>query len=684
MEVTFSQSRANNKLRPAGKHERGTPPGYRAKGRARPPSSSSRRWSPARHERRERRRRLRQSVVHHVRLRLLLERHVLSAGTSVPAPPAPVLGCHRAGCTASAEPGLPHKNSEQISAEHPRIVSQFPLCPVTSSMSASANLSALTAISPVDGRYGDKSAPLREHFSEYGLIKQRVLVEVRWLLALADAGIVPQLPPFDATSRALIESLADNFTVAEAEKVKQIERTTNHDVKAVEYYLKQEAASRLQQQGAGGGALAERLEFFHFACTSEDINNLAYARMLLLSREEVLVPIMEKVEATVVRMAHDLAEVPMLAHTHGQPATPTTVGKELANVAIRLRTQLKAVRTSPILGKIAGATGSYQAHVVACPNADWPTFAKGFVESLGLSHNAHTTQARRTRGRDASAAPMLASRRQRAPRPVPSAHQHATARAPARAYADARAVRRSRPSRARLQHSDARHGPRHPTPPHHPPRQPPPRTMAIPLWTPWIATNAPRGRLSRTTLWLSCSTRSRASIPSSSTSAAICGGACVCATRARVCDTRVRAVYVHATPGGGAAAARPAVRQASALAALQRHARVAPCVSCDGGMALARRYISLGYFKQRVVAGEVGSSTMPHKVNPIDFENAEGNLGLANAMLSHLAAKLYAAAVARGGQRVAGSAWWAVRGGQGVAGSAWRAACNGQRVAGSA
>jgi len=340
-------------------------------------------------------------------------------------------------------------------------------------MASCGSLSALTAISPVDGRYGDKSAPLREHFSEYGLIKQRVLVEVRWLLALADAGIVPQLPPFDEKSKALIESLADNFTVAEAEKVKAIERTTNHDVKAVEYYLKQEAASRLKQQGGAGGALAERLEFFHFACTSEDINNLAYARMLLLSRQEVLVPMMEKLEAAVVKMAHDLAEMPMLAHTHGQPATPTTVGKELANVAIRLRTQLKAVRTSPILGKIAGATGSYQAHVVACPKADWPTFAKGFVESLGLGHNAHTTQIE-------------------------------------------------------------------------------PHDFVAELFDAFARFNTVLLDLCRD-MW---------------------------------------------------------------------------------------GYISLGYFKQRVVAGEVGSSTMPHKVNPIDFENAEGNLGLANAMLSHLASKL--------------------------------------------
>ena len=252
------------------------------------------------------------------------------------------------------------------------------------------SLSALTAISPVDGRYGERTSTLRGHFSEFGLIKQRVVVEVKWLLALADEGMVPQLPKFDPETRKLLESPASDFDVAEAEKVKTIERTTNHDVKAVEYYLKEEAKRRAGS--AAGAALAEKLEFFHFACTSEDINNLAYARMLLLARKEVMLPVMEKLEATITQMAHDLADVPMLARTHGQPATPTTVGKELANVALRLRKQLAAFRNTSILGKIAGACGSYPAHVVACPDKDWPAFAKKFVQSLELEHNEFVTQ----------------------------------------------------------------------------------------------------------------------------------------------------------------------------------------------------------------------------------------------------------------------------------------------------
>ena len=329
-------------------------------------------------------------------------------------------------------------------------------------------LSALTAVSPIDGRYADKTAPLREHFSEYGLIKQRVHVEVEWLLALARDGVVPELPAFDDASRALLASIASDFNVTEAEKVKKIEKTTNHDVKAVEYYLKETALAR-----DSSGGLKARLEFFHFACTSEDINNLAYARMLLLARAEVIVPGMKLLETTLVKMAHELAEVPMLAHTHGQPATPTTVGKELANVVHRLRREMAAVEAAPILGKIAGAVGSYNAHMVACPKADWPSFAQKFVEGLGLEFNPYVTQIE--------------------PHDFIAALFDAIARF---------------------------------------------NTILLDL-----------------------------------------------------------------------------------------------CRDMWG-------YISMGYFKQRVVAGEVGSSTMPHKVNPIDFENAEGNLGLANAMLSHLGAKL--------------------------------------------
>jgi len=340
----------------------------------------------------------------------------------------------------------------------------------TSTMSSALGLSALTAVSPIDGRYADKTVSLREHFSEFGLIKQRVKVEVDWLLALAKEGIVPGLPPFDDATKNLIESISTGFDVTEAEKVKAIERTTNHDVKAVEYYLKEKA---LSADASKEKALAARLEFFHFACTSEDINNLAYARMLLLARQEVILPAMTAIVDKLRTMAHAMADVPMLAHTHGQPATPTTVGKEFANVVQRLRAQIRAVEAVQILGKIAGAVGSYNAHVVACPNADWPSFAKVFVEGLGLTFNPYVTQIE-------------------------------------------------------------------------------PHDFIAELFD-------------------------------------------ACA--------RFNTVLLDL------------------------------CRDMWG-------YISLGYFKQKVVAGEVGSSTMPHKVNPIDFENAEGNLGLANALMGHLAAKL--------------------------------------------
>jgi adenylosuccinate lyase len=251
-----------------------------------------------------------------------------------------------------------------------------------------ATLSALTAISPVDGRYADKTASLREHFSEYALIKRRVAVEVAWLLRLSAHGIVPQLPRFDSSAVATLQSIADNFDVAEAGRVKEIERTTNHDVKAVEYYLKEKVAAA----DPAPAQLAATTEFIHFACTSEDINNLSYALMLRDARAQVVLPAMRSVVDKLVDMAHSLAEVPMLSHTHGQPATPSTVGKEIANVVARLRPQMAAVEDAPILGKCAGACGSYQAHVSAVPGADWPEFAKGFVDSLGLEHNPYTTQ----------------------------------------------------------------------------------------------------------------------------------------------------------------------------------------------------------------------------------------------------------------------------------------------------
>uniref|UniRef100_A0A7S0JI93 Adenylosuccinate lyase n=1 Tax=Calcidiscus leptoporus TaxID=127549 RepID=A0A7S0JI93_9EUKA len=338
---------------------------------------------------------------------------------------------------------------------------------------APTTLSSLTAVSPVDGRYGDKSAPLREYFSEFGLIKRRVKVEVCWLLKLSENNIIAQLPQFGADARAALEAVVANFDVDKAERVKAIERTTNHDVKAVEYFLKEVAVAAKGADGEPIDELLSSLEFFHFACTSEDINNLSYALMLLEAREEVLLPMMQELIDKIAEQARDLAEVPMLAHTHGQPATPTTVGKELANVVYRLRQQLDAVKSAPILGKIAGAVGAFNAHAVACPAADWPTFARRFVESLGLQYNPYVTQI--------------------------EPHDFI----------------------AQLFHAFERFD-----------------TILIDF---------------ARDMW---------------------------------------------------------------------------------------GYISMGYFKQRVVQGEIGSSTMPHKVNPIDFENAEGNLGLANALFSHLSAKL--------------------------------------------
>lgn len=338
-------------------------------------------------------------------------------------------------------------------------------------MSTPLPFSSLTAVSPVDGRYADKTATLREYFSEYGLIKRRVIVMVGWLVQLSESGFIEQLPPFDAASRARLDAIAQNVTIANAERVKEIERTTNHDLKAVEYYIKEACASA--ELGPPPAQLQTAMEFVHFACTSEDVNNLAYGLMLKDARQGELVPMLQKVEAKLVELAHATAEVPMLAHTHGQPATPTTVGKEFANVVHRLRQQLQCVNDATLLGKIAGATGSYQAHLAACPDADWPAFSEKFVTSLGLKWNKYTTQIE----------------------------------------------------------------------PHD----------------------------------------------------------CIAELFHAVC--RCNTILLDL------------------------------CRDMWG-------YISKGYFKQKVIAGEVGSSTMPHKVNPIDFENAEGNLGVATAVLSHLADKL--------------------------------------------
>jgi len=326
-------------------------------------------------------------------------------------------------------------------------------------------LSSLTAVSPIDGRYARVTAPLRPIFSEFGLIRCRVIVEVRWLQALAQHPDISEVPPLDTQASAFLDDLLANFSEADAERVKAIERTTNHDVKAVEYFLKERVAEQPQ--------LAECSEFLHFACTSEDINNLAHALMLSEGREQVLLAAMDSVIEPLTSMAGEWATLPLLARTHGQPASPTTVGKELANVVVRLRRARDAVTAVRLRGKINGAVGNYNAHLAAYPEVDWPTLAQQFVESLGLDWNSHTTQI--------------------------EPHDYI----------------------AELFHALMRFN-----------------TILLDL---------------DRDLWA---------------------------------------------------------------------------------------YISLGYFRQKTIAGEVGSSTMPHKVNPIDFENSEGNIGIANAILAHLADKL--------------------------------------------
>jgi adenylosuccinate lyase len=324
---------------------------------------------------------------------------------------------------------------------------------------------SLLALSPLDGRYAGKVDALRPIFSEYGLIKARVTVEVEWLLALAnDPGIV-ELAPFSAGARDRLKALAADFSVADAARVKEIERTTNHDVKAVEYFIKE----RLQ----GDADLGPALEFVHFACTSEDINNLSYALMLTQARNTVLLPKLDELIAKLRAMAHEHAALPMLSRTHGQTASPTTVGKELANVVARFDRQRAVLAGLPMPGKINGAVGNYNAHVSAYPDVDWQAMSQAFVESLGLAWQPYTTQ---------------------------------------------------------IEPHDG---------------------------------------------------------------------------VAEVCD---------------------AFKRIDTIA-------IDLCRDIWG-------YISLGYFKQAVKAGEVGSSTMPHKVNPIDFENAEGNFGIANALFEHFAAKL--------------------------------------------
>ncbi|HCP20776.1 MULTISPECIES: adenylosuccinate lyase [Marinobacter] len=326
-------------------------------------------------------------------------------------------------------------------------------------------LTALTAISPVDGRYGSKVSVFRSIFSEYGLIRNRVTVEIRWLQKLAAHPAITEVPAFSAEANAFLDKLVSEFSLADAERIKEIERTTNHDVKAVEYLIKEKIADVPELHAV--------TEFVHFACTSEDINNLSHGLMLREGLDHGLLPAMDNLVEKLAELAREHAEQPMLSRTHGQTASPTTVGKELANVVYRLRRQLMQIREVEIMGKINGAVGNYNAHLSAYPDVDWAANAEEFIESLGLDWNPYTTQI--------------------------EPHDYI----------------------AELYDAIARFN-----------------TILIDL---------------DRDIW---------------------------------------------------------------------------------------GYISLGYFKQKTVAGEIGSSTMPHKVNPIDFENSEGNLGIANALFGHLSAKL--------------------------------------------
>jgi adenylosuccinate lyase len=327
------------------------------------------------------------------------------------------------------------------------------------------DLSSISALSPVDGRYGSKTASLRPYFSEFGLIYNRVLVEVRWLQRLAEHPQITEVAPLSTTANALLEALVDNFDEAAAQRVKDIESTTNHDVKAVEYYIKEQFSDNAELQAIN--------EYVHFACTSEDINNLSHGLMLKQGFEQVVVPEMTQVLEQIKGLAHTYQSQPMLSRTHGQTASPSTLGKEMANVAARLQRQLKQIQQVELLGKINGAVGNYNAHLSAYPEIDWQANAQVFVESLGLTWNPYTTQIE----------------------------------------------------------------------PHD---------------------------------------------------------------------------YI-----------------AELFDAVARFNTILLDFDRD-----IWGYISMGFFKQKTIAGEIGSSTMPHKVNPIDFENSEGNLGLANAILQHLATKL--------------------------------------------
>lgn len=327
------------------------------------------------------------------------------------------------------------------------------------------NCFPLTALSPLDGRYHSKVESLQHYFSEYALIRFRVQVEVAWLKALSHEPKIIEVHPFSKETSFRLDTLVADFSVSDAEAIKTIEAMTNHDVKAVEYWLKQTLADNREVANATG--------FIHFACTSEDINNLSHGLMLKLSLDQVMLPALDGIITRLVEMAHQLADMPMLARTHGQPATPTTLGKEMANVAYRLQRSRKQLSNITIMGKINGAVGNYNAHSVTFPELDWENFAQSFVESLGLTFNPYTTQIE-------------------------------------------------------------------------------PHDTIAELFDAYVRINTILLDLNRD-IW---------------------------------------------------------------------------------------GYISLNYFKQKTKADEVGSSTMPHKVNPIDFENAEGNLGIANALLRHLSEKL--------------------------------------------
>ncbi|MCA9535351.1 MAG: adenylosuccinate lyase, partial [Myxococcales bacterium] len=245
-------------------------------------------------------------------------------------------------------------------------------------------VSTLTALSPMDGRYASSVDALRPFLSEFGLIHHRVRVEVRWLESLANNPGVPEVPPFSPAALAALERIVDEFGAADAARVKDIERSTNHDVKAVEYFLKERIRGNAELQAVS--------EFLHFACTSEDINNLSHGAMLAGARDQVMLPAMDGLIDAIRALAHRYAEVPMLSRTHGQPASPTTLGKELANVVARLCRQRHVVACTPLLGKINGAVGNYNAHLSAYPQVDWEAHARQFVEGLGLEWNAYTTQ----------------------------------------------------------------------------------------------------------------------------------------------------------------------------------------------------------------------------------------------------------------------------------------------------